>query len=328
MTISYHWLCEYLPVSLSPEELSQILTSIGLEVESLKPYEEFPGGLQGLLVGEVIACVKHPNAEKLKLTQVALGQGNPLSIVCGASNVAVGQKVIVAPEGTTIYPRKGEPLLIKKAKIRGEESQGMICAADEIGISDDHSGILVLDPKEIPGSPVTSIFQPYADWIFEIGLTPNRMDAMSHMGVARDVCAFLSHRYQKDLRIKIPETLNLSMGNTSLPIDVVIENKEACRRYSGISLVNVTVKESPAWLQQKLKAIGQRPINNIVDVTNYILHETGQPLHAFDARLIKNNKIIVRNLPAGTRFKTLDQKDRVLNAEDLMICNGDQEPLC
>ena len=178
MTISYHWLCEYLPVSLSPEELSQILTSIGLEVESLKPYQEIPGGLQGLVVGEVVACVKNPNAEKLKLTQVSLGPGKIVPIVCGAHNVAVGQKVIVAPEGTTIYPKNGEPVLIKKAKIRGEESQGMICAADEVGISEDHSGILVLDPKEMPGTPVAPIFQPYTDWIFEIGLTPNRMDAM------------------------------------------------------------------------------------------------------------------------------------------------------
>lgn len=328
MTISYNWLQEYLPTALDPERLSKILTSIGLEVESFEAYESVKGGLKGLVVGEVIECGKHPNADKLSLTKVNIGTGDPLQIVCGASNVAAGQKVVVAPVGATLYPKKGEPLTMKVAKIRGVESYGMICAEDELGLSDDHSGIIVLPASLKPGMPAANHFHPYTDWVYEIGLTPNRMDAMSHLGVARDVCAYLSHHDKKELRAKLPSVNNFKTDNTTFPVAVTIENKEACKRYSGVSISNVAVKESPAWLQQKLRSIGVRPINNIVDITNFLLHETGQPLHAFDADAIKGRKVIVKNLAEGTVFITLDEKERKLSATDLMICNGAGEGMC
>ncbi len=327
MTISYNWLQEYLPASIEPERLSKILTAVGLEVESLERYESLKGGLQGLVIGEVLTCEKHPNADKLSVTTVSIGHGSPLQIVCGAPNVAAGQKVIVAPVGTTIYPRNGAPLTMKVAKIRGVESQGMICAEDEIGISDDHAGILILPNEVKVGTPAASYFKLYTDWTFEIGITPNHMDAMSHIGVARDVCAYLTHHDKKDSRVKIPTTNNFKADNNTLPISVVVENRNACQRYSGISISNITVKESPQWLQDKLRSIGQRPINNIVDITNYILHETGQPLHAFDANALKG-KVIVKNLPEGTPFVTLDEKERKLSSEDLMICDGEGKGIC
>jgi phenylalanyl-tRNA synthetase beta chain len=327
MTISYNWLSEYLPVIIEPERLSRILTSLGLEVESLEQYEELKGGLKGLVVGEVLECSQHPNAAKLKLTKVLVGTDLPLQIVCGAPNVAVGQKVIVAPIGATIYPKNAAPVTMKLAKIRGEESYGMICAEDEIGFSDNHAGILVLPANIKAGTPAATYFQPYTDWIYEIGLTPNRMDAMSHLGVARDVCAYLTHHDKKDCKVKAPYNNLFKPDNSSLPIAVSIENKNACQRYSGVTLSGVTVKESPLWLQHKLRAIGVRPINNIVDITNYVLHETGQPLHAFDADDITGKKIIVKNLPEGTPFTTLDDKERKLGKEDLMICNS-EEPMC
>ncbi len=324
MKISYKWLSEYLPVELEPEKLSRILTSIGLEVESLEKFEEVKGGLKGLLIGEVLTTEKHPNADKLTLTTVNTGGTEPLHIVCGAPNVAAGQKVVVAPVGSTIYPMVGEPLTMKLAKIRGSESQGMICAEDEIGLGSSHAGILVL-PSDAPvGLSAADYFKPYEDWVFEIGLTPNRMDAMSHWGVARDVCAYLSHHDKKDLRPKLPSTNGLKPDNQQLPIQVTIENTQACRRYSGVSMANITIKPSPAWLQQKLKAIGLRPINNIVDITNFIQHETGQPLHAFDADKIGGKKVVVKNLPEGTPFVTLDEKERKLNAQDLMICDANE----
>lgn len=329
MTISYNWLSDYLPAPvkavLDPTRLSQILTSLGLEVEGLEQYESVRGGLQGLIIGEVIECAKHPNADKLTLTKVSIGQGEPLQIVCGAPNVAAGQKVVVATVGTTIYPKNGEPVTMKPVKIRGTESQGMICAEDEIGIGESHAGIIVLPGDAKPGSPATDIFPVYNDWIYEIGLTPNRMDAMSHLGVARDVCAYMSHHDNKDYQPVSPFPSQFTIDNNSLPIEVVIENPRACARYSGLSMKNVQVKPSPAWLQERLKAIGLRPINNIVDITNFILHEIGQPLHAFDADKIKGNKVIVKNLPAGATFITLDKKERKLHAEDLMICNGSSE---
>lgn len=327
MTISYNWLCEYLPVQIETERLSKILTSLGLEVESLEQYEELKGGLQGLVIGEVLECTQHPNADKLKLAKVSVGKGEPLQIVCGAPNVAAGQKVVVATVGTTIYPAKGDPLTMKVAKIRGVESYGMICAEDEIGLSEDHGGIMVLPASVKTGSPAADYFQPYSDWIFEIGLTPNRMDAMSHLGVARDVCAYLVHHDKKDYKVKYPHSNNFKADNNSLPVTVSIDNKNACQRYSGVTISSVTVKESPKWLQQKLRSIGVRPINNIVDVTNFVLHETGQPLHAFDASAITGNKIIVKNLPEGTAFITLDGKERKLGKEDLMICNA-EEGMC
>src|SRR6476620_2784184 len=327
MTISYNWLSEYLPEKIKPEKLSKILTAIGLEVESLEHYESIKGGLKGLVIGEVVECSQHANADKLKVTKVNTGNGQLLQIVCGAPNVAAGQKVVVATVGTTIYPLKGEPMTMKVAKIRGVESHGMICAEDEIGFSEDHAGIMVLPDDAEVGTPASEYFKTYADWIYEIGLTPNRSDAMSHLGVAKDVCAYLSHHEQKTVKPKLPFTETFKPDNNNLPITVTIENKEACQRYSGISIAGVTVKESPQWLQDKLKAIGQKPINNIVDITNFILHETGQPLHAFDADEIKGGKVIVKNLPEGSIFTTLDGKERKLTANDLMICNA-EEGMC
>ena len=327
MTISYKWLHEYLPVQVEPERLSRILTSIGLEVESMETYEEIKGALKGLLIGEVLTCEKHPDADKLSLTTVNVGTGEPLQIVCGAPNVAVGQKVIVATIGTTIYPVGGEPLTMKKAKIRGVESHGMICAEDEIGMGSSHAGILILKEDAKVGSLAADYFQLYTDWIIEIGLTPNHMDAMSHMGVARDVIAYLNFHDKKNYTLKTPFSNNFKPDNKSLPIAVKIENAEACQRYAGVSIKNITVKESPDWLKQRLKAIGLRPINNMVDITNYILHETGQPLHAFDANGITGAEVIVKNLPEGTAFITLDEKERKLSADDLIICNK-EEAMC
>jgi phenylalanyl-tRNA synthetase beta chain len=329
MTISYKWLCEYLPVMSrpDPERLSRILTSIGLEVEHMKNYEEVKGGLKGLVIGEVLSTEKHPNADKLTLTKVDIGNGQPLQIVCGAPNVASGQKVIVAPVGATIFPSSGEPLTMKVARIRSVESQGMICAEDEIGLGDSHAGIMVLPPDLKAGMAVADYLKPYEDTVYEIGLTPNRMDAMSHWGVARDVCAYLSHHDKKELRPKLPVVNALKPASTSLAISVEVENEKACPRYSGVSISNVKIEASPLWLQQRLKAIGVRPINNIVDITNFIQHETGQPLHAFDADKIRGRSIIVKNLPEGTAFVTLDEKKRVLSADDLMICDA-EGPIC
>ncbi|MBL7761968.1 MAG: phenylalanine--tRNA ligase subunit beta, partial [Chitinophagaceae bacterium] len=327
MTISYKWLCEYLPTSvttsLEPERLSRILTSIGLEVESLEKFEEVKGGLNGLITGEVLEVSQHPNADKLKLTSVNIGNGSPLRIVCGAPNVAVGQKVIVATIGTTIYPSTGEALTMKLAKIRGEESQGMICAEDEIGLGTSHAGIMVLPADVKPGTPAAEYFKPYEDWIYEIGLTPNRMDAMSHWGVARDVCAYLSHHDKKDVKPKLPSNNAFKQDSSAINLEVKVENTIACPRYSGVGIAGVSIKQSPKWLQEKLKAIGLRSINNIVDITNYIQHETGQPLHAFDADEIRGKKVIVKNLPEGTPFITLDEKERKLSKEDLMICDAE-----
>lgn len=327
MTISYNWLSEYLPKSIEPEALSKILTSIGLEVESLEAYESIKGGLKGLVVGEVLTCDQHPNADKLKITTVNTGGESPLQIVCGATNVAAGQKVIVATVGTTIYPITGDPLTMRVAKIRGVESQGMICAEDEIGVGTSHDGIMVLSPDAIPGTPAASLFTPYNDWIYEIGLTPNRMDAMSHLGVAKDVCAYLTHHEQEAKPVS-PLGQSFKSDSKELAIKVTVENQEACPRYAGVTITGVTVKESPDWLKNHLLAIGQRPINNIVDITNYILHETGQPLHVFDADAIKGGEVVVKNMTEGSSFITLDDKERKLSAEDLMICNGAGEGMC
>jgi phenylalanyl-tRNA synthetase beta chain len=329
MTVSYNWLCDYLPIKPAPDQLSKILTSIGLEVESLEKQESVKGSLQGLVVGEVIASEKHPNADKLKLTKLDVGRNEPLQIVCGAANVAVGQKVIVAIPGTTIFPLNGEPLSLKTAKIRGIESQGMICAEDEIGLGDSHDGILILPSHAVIGAPVSNYFQLSEDYIFEIGLTPNHMDAMCHLGIARDVCAYLSHHDKngRDYKVTQPNLEGFKTDNNALPISVTIENKTDCQRYSGVTITGISIKDSPAWLLDKLKAIGVRPVNNVVDATNFVLHELGQPLHAFDAEKIKGKKIIVKNLPEGTKFITLDEKPRKLFKEDLMICD-EQEPIC
>jgi phenylalanyl-tRNA synthetase beta chain len=326
MKISYNWLCKYLPEQVETEKLSEILTSLGLEVESIERFENIKGGLEGLVIGEVVSCEPHPNADKLKLTKVDIGNGEPLQIVCGAANVAAGQKVIVAPVGTTIYPVNGDPVIMKVAKIRGIESYGMICAEDEIGLSDNHEGILVLPSGIEKGRPAKEIFEPYSDWIYEIGLTPNRMDAMSHIGVAKDVCAWLSYHQNKIVQPTLPFK-NIETGNLKNDFEVIIENADDCRRYSALTINNIKVAESPEWLQNFLKAIGQRPVNNIVDITNFVLHETGQPLHAFDADALTSKKVVIKNLPEGTVFKTLDEVDRKLGAQDLMICNDD-EPVC
>lgn len=329
MTISYNWLCDYLPVKPTPQELSTILTRIGLEVESLEQFEAVKGSFAGLVIGEVLTAEKHPNADKLRLTTVNIGTAEPLHIVCGAPNVAVGQKVVVAPVGTTIYPVGGEPLTMKKAKIRGEESQGMICAEDEIGLGTSHDGIMVLDPSLVPGTPASEVFKPAQDWIYEIGLTPNRMDAMSHIGVAKDVCAFLNnlehtHKYQ----VQLPAFNGLVPATPELPVSITIENTDGCPRYAGVTISGVKVGPSPEWLKTKLETIGVRSINNIVDITNFVLHETGQPLHAFDYAALKGNAVVVKTLPQDTVFVTLDEKERKLDATDLMICNGAGEGMC
>ena len=326
MTISYNWLSEYLPWPIEPEKLSKILTSIGLEVESLTFYENVKGGLAGLVVGEVITVTQHPNADKLKITTVHIGAEAPLQIVCGASNVAVGQKVIVATIGTTIYPSTGDPLTMRVAKIRGEESFGMICAEDEIGLGNSHDGIMVLAADTTVGTPAATLFESYQDWVYEIGLTPNRMDAMSHLGVAKDVCAYLTH-HEKEAKPVTPFSNSFTPDQNNKTIAVSIENEAACKRYAGVELTGVKVSDSPSWLKNRLTAIGVRPINNIVDVTNYILHETGQPLHAFDAAAITGNQVIVKNVAAGTSFTTLDTKERKLQDTDLLICNA-TDPMC
>ncbi len=329
MKVSYNWLSEFIPEIPEPEKLSNILTSVGLEVESLQKFEAIKGGLEGLIIGEVVECINHPDADKLKLTKVNTGDLESLQIVCGATNVATGQKVVVATIGTTLYPINGEPITIKKAKIRGQESQGMICAEDEIGLGESHEGIIVLNDEVEIGTKASDHFKSYSDWVFELGITPNRMDAMSHMGVARDVCAYLSHHNKKIISIKSPFKNNVfKVNNNNSLIEVKIENTDSCQRYSGISINNIKVAESPKWMQQKLKSIGIRPINNIVDITNYILHETGQPLHAFDADQIQGKKIIIKNLSNETPFITLDEKVRKLSTQDLMICDGAENPMC
>ncbi|MBL7698874.1 MAG: phenylalanine--tRNA ligase subunit beta [Chitinophagaceae bacterium] len=328
MTISYNWISEYIPLQIDHEKISKILTSIGLEVESMERFESIRGGLAGLIVGEVKEAFQHPGADKLKLTKVDVGNGEILQIVCGAPNVAAGQKVIVAREGTTIYPVKGDPVTMKKAKIRGEESFGMICAEDEVGIGENHEGIIILPADLKAGTPISEYYKPYTDWIYEIGLTPNRMDAMSHYGVARDICAYLSHHENKEIRAKNFSADEVPSAKNEIPFTVKIENTKSCKRYSGVCIAGIEVKPSPQWLQDKLRAIGQRPINNIVDITNFILHDTGQPLHAFDAAKVAKNTVIVKNLPPGSTFKTLDGKERNLNTEDLMICDGNEKGMC
>jgi phenylalanyl-tRNA synthetase beta chain len=327
MTISYNWLSKYLPESIEVEKLSKILTAVGLEVESVTPYQEMKGGLQGIIVGEVLTCEKHPDADKLKITTVNIGEAEPLQIVCGAPNVAIGQKVIVATIGTTIYPTTGEPLTMKKAKIRGIESFGMICAEDEIGLNNNHDGILVLPNETVVGTKAADYFGAYNDFIIEIGLTPNHMDAQCHIGVARDVVAYMNHHEKTGWNIKTPYGKGFKADNNDFQIAVTIDENSGCERYAGIVINNVTVAESTKTLQQKIKAIGLRPINNIVDITNFILHETGQPIHAFDAAKIEGNAVIVKCVAEGTSFITLDEKERKLSSEDVMICNANG-PMC
>jgi len=326
MKISYNWLKQFIKTDWNAEKTGELLTDLGLEVEDIEHFQSVKGGLDGVVVGEVLTCIKHPNADKLKLTTVTIGGDLPLQIVCGAPNVAIGQKVPVATIGTTLYTEDGEAWKIKKGKIRGQESYGMICAEDELGLGTSHEGILVLDEDIEVGTPVSEIFEIENDQIFEIGLTPNRADAMSHLGVARDLKAgFL----QKDINLELitPSVSAFHIDNRTLKIDVEVINKELAPRYCGVTISGITVEDSPVWLQNRLKAIGLTPINNVVDATNYVLHELGQPLHAFDAVKISGNKIIVKTLKVGTKFITLDGVERELHEEDLMICDG-KKPLC
>ncbi|WP_088322844.1 phenylalanine--tRNA ligase subunit beta [Polaribacter tangerinus] len=327
MKISYNWLKQFLKTDWEPAKTGELLTDLGLEVEGIEVKESIKGSLKGVVVGEVLTCVQHPNADRLKITTVNLGLDLPVQIVCGAPNVAAGQKVPVATIGTTLYDAKGDGFKIKKGKIRGEESHGMICAEDELGLGSGHDGILVLDASLKPGTPVADVFEIETDAVFEIGLTPNRSDAMSHFGVARDLRAgFL----QNDVTLELisPSVSNFHVDERTLRIDVEVEDKEAAPRYCGITITDVTVKDSPEWIQNRLKAIGLTPKNNIVDITNYVLHELGQPLHAFDAQKIKGNKVLVKTLPEGTKFTTLDEVERTLSDEDIMICDEDSNPLC
>ncbi|WP_020529462.1 phenylalanine--tRNA ligase subunit beta [Flexithrix dorotheae] len=321
MKISIDWLKTYIELTESPEELDKLLTSSGLEVEGVEEFESVKGGLKGLVIGEVMACEKHPGADKLSITKVDIGGEELSPIVCGAPNVAAGQKVVVATVGATLYPAGSDPFVIKKAKIRGEVSLGMICAEDEIGLGESHDGIMVLDTDLPNGTPAAEFFQLQSDYVLEIGLTPNRVDGASHYGVARDLKVLLDRPLKSVGNEALPES------NNELPIEVVVENEEACPRYAGVTINNIQVKESPDWLKNRLKAIGLAPINNVVDATNYILHGLGQPLHAFDAAKIKGNKVIVKTLPEGTSFTTLDEEERKLSANDLMICNA-EEPMC
>ncbi|MEM8896169.1 MAG: phenylalanine--tRNA ligase subunit beta, partial [Bacteroidota bacterium] len=321
MKISLNWLKEFIDLPESTDKIEGWLTGTGLEVEGVDPYEEIEGGLEGIVIGEVLTCERHPNADKLSVTTVDIGKDAPSPIVCGAPNVTAGQKVVVATVGSTLFPVGGESFKIKKAKIRGEVSEGMICAEDEIGIGNSHDGIMVLDTDLPNGTPAREYFQPETDEVVEIGLTPNRADAASHFGVARDLKALL------DRPVTLPESKDL-VSNGIRTIEVEVLNTTACPRYTGVTITDITVAPSPSWLQNRLKAIGLVPINNVVDITNYILHGLGQPLHAFDADEITGGKIIVDTLDEGATFITLDEKERKLYKEDLMICDGDRNGMC
>ncbi len=324
MKISYKWLKDYIDIDFSPEQIDEILTQIGLEVGGIEKFQFVKGGLEGLIIGEVKTCEMHPNSDHLHITTVDVGSDELLPIVCGAANVAAGQKVVVATVGTVLYDGD-ESFVIKKSKLRGEPSMGMICAEDEIGLGTGHDGIMVLPDDAVVGTPAKEYFNIEDDLTIEIDLTPNRIDGASHIGVARDIAAYL--KQQKEIEYTKPAVDKFKVDNTNLPIEVVVENEDACHRYSGVCIENVKVEESPEWLQNRLKAIGLNPINNIVDITNYVLFETGQPLHAFDYAKVKGNKVVVKTLPAKTKFTTLDEVERELDAKDLMICN-ESEPMC
>jgi phenylalanyl-tRNA synthetase beta chain len=321
MKISYNWLKQFIQTDKTPQELSLILTDIGLEVESLETVQPVVGGLEGLVIGEVLTCVQHPNADRLRVTTVDVGGAEPLQIVCGAPNVAAGQKVVVAVVGTTVHPNEGEPFKINKSKIRGEASEGMICAEDEIGLGASHAGIMVLSEDTAIGIPAKQYFKLEDDYLYEIGLTPNRADAASHLGVARDLAAYFR------TQIQLPDISGFQSAENVELVKVDVEDASACPRYSSLSITGVKVAPSPEWLQDKLKVIGIRPINNIVDITNYVLHDLGQPLHAFDADRIQGNVVKVKTCVEGTPFVTLDGVERKLSASDLMICDA-EKPLC
>lgn len=326
MKVSYNWLKKYVATEKSPQELDKILTDTGLEVEGVEEVEAIKGGLAGVVIGEVVACEKHPDADKLNVTQVNVGEAELLTIVCGAPNVAKGQKVVVAIVGSTLYPTPDEPFKIKKAKIRGVESFGMICAEDELGIGVSHDGIMVL-PVETPvGMPASRYFKLESDYLLEIGLTPNRSDAMGHVGVARDIVAFQNIHENAGLTLNLPSVDDFKVDNQSLVVDVAVEDASLAPRYAGVSISGITIQPSPDWLKNTLLMIGLTPINNVVDVTNYVLHELGTPLHAFDSRAV-NGRIVVKEANEGEEFITLDGEKRTLTARDLMITNG-KENLC
>jgi phenylalanyl-tRNA synthetase beta chain len=332
MKIAYNWLKDYVHTDLLPEQAGELLTDCGLEVESIEKFETVKGGLKGMVVGEVKTKEKHPDADRLNITTVDIGTGTLLNIVCGAANVAAGQKVIVATIGATLYPATGEPFEIKKSKIRGQLSEGMICAEDEIGLGTSHEGIMVLQNDAVVGTPAASYFKLVGDAVIEIGLTPNRADATSHIGVARDLVACLNCKgatkeKTEPIKLTMPDVGAFQADNSQMEIKVVVEDAIACPRYSAVCLTNVKVGESPEWLKNRLKSIGVRSINNIVDITNFVLHELGQPLHAFDAAKIKGNKVVVKKLKEGSKFTTLDGVERTLSYEDLMICNA-EDPMC
>ena len=325
MRISYNWLKQFIKLDLPSEETAAILTDLGLEVEVVETFESIKGGLKGIVVGEIKTCIQHPDADRLKITTVDLGDGNPIQIVCGASNVAVGQKVPVASIGTNLFDKDGNEFQIKKGKIRGQESHGMICAEDELGLGENHDGIMILDDSLQAGTLFSKVMNIESDEVFEIGLTPNRADAMSHWGIARDLRAGL---VQKNVHPELitPSVTSFRVDKRTFKIDVEVKDIKLAPRYCGVTISGITVKPSPDWLQNRLKAIGLTPKNNIVDATNYVLHELGQPLHAFDANKI-NGKIIVKTIESGTKFKTLDDVERILHEEDLMICD-EKGPLC
>ena len=325
MNISYNWLKEYVDFDLTPEEVAAALTSIGLETGSVEEVQTIKGGLEGLVIGEVLTCEPHPNSDHMHVTTVNLGQGEPVQIVCGAPNVASGQKVVVATLGTKLYDGD-ECFTIKKSKLRGVESNGMICAEDEIGIGTDHAGIIVLPENAVPGTPAKEYYNIKSDYVLEVDITPNRADACSHYGVARDLYAYLVQN-GKQTTLKRPSVEAFAVDNHDRDIQVTVENTEACPRYAGVTVKGVTVKESPEWLQNKLRLIGLRPINNVVDITNYIVHAFGQPLHCFDADMIKGGEVVVKTMPEGTPFVTLDGVERKLSERDLMICNR-EEAMC
>lgn len=327
MNLSYNWLKKYVAFDVTPEKLDEILTDCGLEVEKMERVQSVKGGLEGIIIGEVLTCEKHPNADTLSVTTVDVGNGIILPVVCGAPNVAAGQKVPVAIVGTTLYDGDNG-FKIKKSKIRGEVSEGMICAEDELGLGSMHDGIMVLEDSAVIGSKAKDYFKIVDDFRFEIGLTPNRADATSHIGSARDLVAvFNQMNGNSDSKLMLPDVSDFKIDNTSLDIDVIVEDTEACPRYSGLTLSNIEVKESPEWLKNVLQTIGIRPINNIVDITNFVMYETGQPLHAFDANAVSGNKVIVKKMDKGSKFVTLDEVERELSGNDLMICNT-EEGMC
>ncbi|MDE6772515.1 MAG: phenylalanine--tRNA ligase subunit beta, partial [Muribaculaceae bacterium] len=332
MNISYKWLKRYIDFNLSPKELTAALTSLGLECDQVEEVESIKGGLRGLVIGKVLTCEPHPNSDHLHITTVDLGSGEPQTIVCGAPNVAAGQTVVVATLGTILYDGDKE-FQIKKSKIRGVESNGMICAEDEIGLGESHDGIMVLPDSVAAGTPAASYFNVESDYCLEVELTPNRVDAASHYGVARDLKAlFTREAFEKTGKEEIPEITLPSVAGFATDrndgaVEISVEDTQGCPRYSGVTIRNVEVKESPEWLRNLLLAVGQRPINNIVDITNFILNGIGQPLHCFDLAKVKGDKIVVRTCDHGTKFTTLDGVERTLDARDLMICNA-EEPMC